>query len=137
EELRRLIDFFRQYGDMYHHRKEEDILFSVLAEAHPMLGESLVAALEEHHQMFRETLTAAETAIEAGEWARVEELLKQYRSDLRDHISAENDELFVTADDILSEDEKERLYFSFLDKDRELGEARKQAYEEQVSGGLS
>ncbi len=128
-DLNRYVQFFREYGDQYHHHKEEEILFTLLREENEMLGETLVAALTEHHEQFRENLGEAAAAIEQQDWERARKVLRDYLLMLRDHISAENDELFVTADAMLSPEQKERLYFSFLDKDRELGEARKQEFE--------
>ncbi len=136
EELNRYVQFFREYGDQFHHHKEEEILFTLLREENEMLGETLVAALTEHHEQFRENLGEAAAAIEQADWVRVRKILREYLSMLRDHISAENDELFVTADAMLSPEQKERLYFSFLDKDRELGETRKQDFERGVEQSL-
>lgn len=125
------VNFFRNYGDKYHHQKEEDILFSLLKERYPGLA-SITEALEEHHEMFRDSLKEAEAAMNEEDWDSARSILRQYLSELTDHISAENDELFVAVDEMLSDAEKERLYFSFLDKDMELGEAQKKEHEKQV-----
>lgn len=132
EALRWYLDFFQQYGDLYHHHKEEEILFSLLGQKDLLLAGSMVQALTEHHQMFREDLRQARQALVQQDWPLVKSILGQYFSHLRDHISAENDELFVTAGQLLNEAEKETLYFSFLDKDRQLGEEKKQALEKQI-----
>ena len=42
-------------------------------------------------------------------------------NDLLDHIAVENDELFVLTENIISEDELEKIYFLFEDLDREMG----------------
>ena len=128
EELEKYIVFFRNYGDKYHHQKEEDILFSLLKDRYPGLL-NITEALEEHHEMFRDYLKDVETAINNEDWSQVKSIFRQYLSDLEDHISAEDDELFVSVDEQLSDAEKERLYFSFLDKDMELGLDEKRAHE--------
>ena len=135
EALQGFIDFFREYGDAYHHQKEEDTLFALLSNINQMLGKTLVQALIDHHEMFRENLKEAREAIAENRWDTVRSILSEYVSDLKDHISAENDELFITADELLSDEEKENLYFSFVDKDRELGADRKKAFEEKVLQG--
>ncbi len=132
EELSRHLNFFRNYGDKYHHQKEEDILFSLLQERYPGLA-AITEALEEHHEMFRDALKEAEAAINEGDWEGARKVLRHYLSDLTDHISAEDDELFIAVDEVLSDAEKERLYFSFLDKDMELGEDVKRQYEKQTA----
>ena len=42
--------------------------------------------------------------------------------DLRDHIAAENEELFVLAENLLDDSEKEKMFFLFKDIDMEAGE---------------
>ncbi len=133
-ELRALLLFFREYADGYHHRKEEDLLFLALAAANPAI-ESLTGSLSEHHQHFREALAVAEAAMDANDWEMARTTFERYASDLIDHMSAENDELFVAADDMMSESELERLYYQFQDADRELGVERKQELEVEVTNG--
>lgn len=57
------------------------------------------------------------------------ESLRHYNNDLLDHIAAENDELFVLAQSLLSESELEKIYFHFKDVDMQLGEDRKIKFE--------
>jgi len=136
ETLQWFITFFSQYGDTFHHHKEEDLLFSVLARKNEMLAGGIVQALCEHHEMFRENLRDLRKAVSGENWKTVTNIFTQYLSDLTDHISAENDELFITAEELLDNDEKESLYFSFLDKDRELDENMKRKYEERILGEI-
>lgn len=128
DELREILSFFREYADGFHHAKEEKVLFPRLRQLAPML-ESIVGDLSEHHEMFRETLQLAEATLEAGDWIDVERILDGYASALCDHISAENDELFVVADEMLDEAEKERIAFLFVDCDEERGVGRKRLLE--------
>ncbi len=127
--IRQYLTFFRTYGDAFHHQKEEDLLFSYLRLTQPGLV-PIVEALEEHHEMFRENLSEIEQAINDGDWVRVRKNFESYLSDLEDHISAEDDELFVSAESALSTAEKERLFFAFQDKDEELGKNLKTQYEQ-------
>ncbi len=134
EELRALLLFFRGYADGYHHQKEEAILFPILIEANPGI-EGLIGSLEDHHAQFRESLATAEAAMNVMDWDTASATFDKYAFDLLDHISAENDELFVAADDLLSDGEKERIYYQFIDADRELGIEQKQLLEGVVNGG--
>jgi hemerythrin-like domain-containing protein len=132
ESLLWFVNFFREYGDLYHHHKEEDILFSLFEQKDLMMAEAIISALTEHHDMFREDLRSAQNAISTADWTAVRNIFKQYLSNLQDHISAENDEFFITAEQMLSDEEKESLYFSFLDEDRELDQNRKREYEKRI-----
>ena len=131
KDIRELIDFFREYGDVFHHQKEEGLLFPTLSALNPGI-ESIIGSLSDHHEQFRDALAMASENIERSHWTDAASILHQYASDLADHISAENDELFVSADELLSDDEKERLYFQFEDRDRELGNERKRKLEASV-----
>jgi len=133
-ELRALLLFFREYADGYHHQKEEAILFPILVEANPGI-EALIGSLEDHHALFRESLATAEAAMNGMDWNTAYVTFDKYASDLVDHISAENDELFVAAEDMLSDGEKERIHYQFIDADRELGVEQKQLLEGVVNGG--
>ena len=134
EELRSLLLFFRDYADGYHHLKEEEVLFPALAEANSAM-EAITESLSEHHTLFREALASTESAMDSNDWESARTTLEKYASDLVDHISAENDELFVVSDDLLSTSEMDRMYYKFLDCDRELGAVRKNHFEEVVGRG--
>ena len=132
ESLVWFLKFFREYGDLYHHRKEEDILFSLVGKKDQMLAIGIIKALTEHHEMFREDLRGAQDALSNNDWIRARNILNSYFSNLKDHISAENDEFFISVDQLLDDSEKESLYFSFLDKDRELDENKKKEFEQRI-----
>jgi len=126
------ISFFREYGDDYHHRKEEDIFFQRLAEAQPAL-QPIISSLSEHHAMFRESIREIEQALTDGNEAALQGAMMEYLLQLSDHISAENDELFVAAEEVFSEEEREKIGFLFEDHDREQGVERKRELEGYVA----
>ena len=126
EKLRRLIVFFREYSDRFHHYKEEEVLFKKLRENPDFLLKDIISELEGHHEMFRETVAEIEEAAQDKDWPKTHKLLKGYINDLLDHIAVENDELFNMAEAVFSDDELERMYFLFEDIDRDLGLERKQ-----------
>lgn len=128
QEVQEFITFFREYGDGYHHRKEEDILFPLLVNANEGVR-PIIESLTEHHEQFRETLASAVDAMGREDWNEVRRVLGGYISDLRDHISAEDDELFVAADDSFTPAEKQRLHYQFIDQDTALGLDRKRQLE--------
>ncbi len=121
----KLIAFFREYADGYHHRKEEDVLFPAIKDHPDFVLQEMVDEFEQHHEDFREYASDAERAIADGDHAGSYKHLKNYVSDLLDHIAAENDELFVLAENLLDENDLETIFFKFKDIDRELGEDRK------------
>ncbi len=132
EQLLWYINFYREYGDHYHHHKEEETLFATLADKNPMLAEGIIASLTDHHDEFRELLTEIESAIQEKNWDSVKADFTLYLANLRDHISAEDDEFFITVDMELSEKELDDIYYTFQDKDQELGISRKKELEQTI-----
>jgi len=119
--VKSLITFFKDYSDKFHHHKEEDVLFPAL-KAHPLFSQKeILDELEEHHEMFRDSVKSIERNIEDKKWAESYESLLDYLDKLLDHIAIEDDELFVIADSLFSKDELERIYFQCQDIDQELG----------------
>jgi len=55
---------------------------------------------------------------------------------LLDHIAAENEELFVLAENLMDEHQLETIYFKFVDVDMELGESRKKDFEKLINSML-
>lgn len=120
-----LIEFFREYADGYHHRKEEEVLFPAIKNHPDFMLEELVDEFEAHHEDFRDYTVEIENAIAEGDFAKSFQELNKYLEDLLDHIGAENDEIFVIAESLMGEDDLETIYFKFKDIDLELGEERK------------
>lgn len=132
EKAKKLVDFFREYADGYHHRKEEEVLFPAIKDHPDFVLQEIVDEFYTHHDDFRTYASEIIENINEGDYARSYKVFKQYINDLQDHIAAENDELFVLADSLLDDRQKETLYYRFMDIDMELGEARKKDFEKWI-----
>ncbi|MCB0482381.1 MAG: hemerythrin domain-containing protein [Flavobacteriales bacterium] len=132
ERVNSLLIFFKEYSDLFHHRKEEEILFRELRDHPDFLLNDILTELEEHHESFRETVLELDDAIENSEYEKVQSLFAGYLNDLLDHIAVENDELFSMAESVFTEDELERMYFLFQDLEMDLGQDRKRELEESL-----
>jgi len=124
-----LLVFFKDYSDGFHHRKEEEILFPVIDEHPDFTLTEILDELKNHHENFRDYTIEISDEMVKQNYSKSYKLLKEYCSDLMDHIAAENEELFVLAQNLLSDDELETIYFKFKDIDLELGEGRKSELE--------
>ncbi len=130
--INKIIQFLREYGDEYHHRKEEEILFPAIKNCPDfMLGE-LVDEFEDHHDSFRDSAIEILELLKEVEYEKAYKTLVQYLDELLDHIGAENDELFIIAETLLTEEELETIFFKFKDLDMELGEETKKELEEEI-----
>lgn len=130
--VKQLIKFFREYADGFHHRKEEEVLFPLIVSHPDFVIPGMVDSLMQHHDEFREYARDIQLALEKMDYAESYKLLTHYMHDLHDHISAENDELFVLAGNLFSPGQLESIYYQFQDIDRELGWDRKSSLEELI-----
>lgn len=132
EIVTQLIDFFRNYSDGYHHHKEEGILFPAIKNHPDFVLQEMIDEFNEHHNSFREYTKDIVEALDNNEFPKSYNLMQEYFNDLLDHIAAEDEELFVLAETLLSDNELETMYFKFKDVDMELGEERKKTYEQMI-----
>jgi hemerythrin-like domain-containing protein len=128
----KLITFFREYADGYHHRKEEEVLFPAVYNHPDFVLQGIIDEFEQHHESFRDYAQEVETAIAEGNFEKSYKELNNYLQDLLDHIGAENDELFALAESLMDDDELETIFFKFKDIDMELGEDRKIELEKSI-----
>lgn len=135
-----LIGFFRNYADGYHHQKEEEALFPALEEKSEILSEGILKEMFDQHESMRGMIRESEALLNKNDIIAARKCLEEYAEALLDHIAVEDDELFITASDLLSEPEQERMFFSFMDADRERGDDKKLEWENALSalkGGIS
>ena len=121
----KLLDFYREYGDNFHHYKEEQVLFAEMVQHKEFQPQEIIVELEEQHDLFRNNIKEIMVELEEQEWQVVQNKLEQYIDLLLDHIGAENDEVFQMAQTLFNETELERIYFRFIDIDENLGAKRK------------
>ena len=133
DKVKKLVEFFREYADGYHHRKEEEVLFPAIKDHPDFVLQEIIDEFMEHHEGFREYATEIIEAINEEDYARSYKILKRYINDLLDHIAAENEELFVLAENLMDENQLENIYFKFKDIDMELGESRKIDFEKLIN----
>ncbi|MBI2259405.1 MAG: hemerythrin domain-containing protein [Flavobacteriia bacterium] len=129
EVVTKLVLFFSEYADGYHHRKEEEVLFPAIKSHPDFILQEIIDEFEQHHEDFRTYASEIKELLEENEFEKSYKVLNDYLNDLLDHIAAENEELFVLADSLLDDNQKESLYFRFMDIDREIGEDNKTNFE--------
>lgn len=118
------VSFFRNFADGCHHSKEELQLFPTLTQRGlPSEGGPIGVMLIEHDQgrAFVRGMAEAADRYAKGEKSAVPSLVKNtlgYVKLLREHIDKENGALFVMADQLLSEDDQNKLYDAFEDIER-------------------
>jgi len=131
--VRRLLSFFRNYADKYHHHKEEEILFPEMSKKNELLAEGILKEMLDNHEDFRQMLCDIENSIDKREYEIAQRLLNLYKEALLDHIAVENDEVFQVAEGLMEEEELEKIYYRFIDCDRDLGMEYKQSLADSLS----
>lgn len=130
QNVRDLIDFFRNYADNYHHHKEEQILFPAMKKKNELLADGVLKEMLDNHEEFREMIKNIEKSLNEKNYPEAQKQLEAYSEALLDHIAVENDEVFQMAETLLTEVETEKMLYDFEDADIELGSGKKQEYEE-------
>lgn len=129
---RQLIAFFREYGDSYHHQKEENILFPEMNKKNELLGEGVIKEMFENHSDFRDMLQSAEQFLDKKDLMRASQQLHIYAEALLDHIAVENEEVFQMTESLFDDNELQKLYFRFKDNDTAIGMDKKKKLEDEM-----
>lgn len=133
--LEKLIDFFRNFTDRCHHRKEEDVLFPLLVEKGVPVQNGPIGVMLDEHQRGRAFIAQMVRGLEdlrAGVAGAAEALagdVDGYVSLLREHIAKEDGVLFPLADRMLAEAEQRELSGRFNEiEEKEMGEGVHERY---------
>lgn len=130
DDLKKMVDFIREYGDAYHHGKEEEILFKYMLDNMGAIGEKLVRnGMFVEHDFGRALVIDLEAALNEYEKNPSEEGKLEimtnalgYRRQLRAHIDKENDVIYPFAqrelpDEVLAKIEEESKAFDERNKE--------------------
>lgn len=127
-------DFFTDYADGLHHRKEEDVLFGAInASGMPSDDGPIPMMLEEHVQARALTRALRDAghsleAKESGAEARVATHARNYAALIRDHIAKEDEVLFPMVAEMLAGEVADRVLADFIRLEREdVGAGRAEA----------
>ena len=121
------IAFARQYADKFHHYKEEEIMFRILAQKHHGALDAELDQLKQQHVQCRNFVSAMADALdgfESGNQSQTRVLhrnLQEYIKSLRRHIDHENIRFFPKVGQELSESELKALEGEFDRWDTKMG----------------
>lgn len=133
EVLSSLVGFFSDFADRYHHGKEERYLFPALEQRGIAIDDGPLGVITREHVAERELTTEMESAVQAyrefdAESAKAFAAAAQrYTEHLLSHLLREDAILFRIADEVLDEEDKDKLAYQFRQAQLSLGPA---AYEQ-------
>lgn len=117
EDVRKAIEFIRNYADKFHHAKEEDILFKEFGKSENIHCNPVEQMLFEHEQG-RGFVKAIEEANEAGDKRKLEENAKNYAELLQQHIFKEDNILYPMTEDAIKDKKAMINQFKKTDKEK-------------------
>jgi len=98
-ELMRIVTFFREYADLIHHEKEEELLMPALTEAGVRWDEGIMSQIRKDHEFERYLIqTLRHAALQLGEWSeddcrRISEISLRFVKYMRGHIAREDEQV--------------------------------------------
>jgi len=108
-ELGRLMTFFREYAELFHHEKEESILWPALVHAGLRWDNGLIAEVRKDHEVERTMLQSLRHAsLQTTEWSlvdrqRIVTVCRRFVDFMREHVRKENETLRPLIDEKLDE----------------------------------
>ncbi|MFI5150006.1 MAG: hemerythrin domain-containing protein [Bacteroidia bacterium] len=128
-----MLEFFRIYGDKYHHYKEEQVLFPAMIMKKEVLHNKALKELIDNHDDFRDMLGNVETFLNRSDFVEASRQLHIYSANLISHVFTENREVFQRLSGLLSQEELDNMYLRFIKIDLDLGVEEKLRLEALVS----
>ncbi len=129
QDIKIIIDFMKNFVDNCHHVKEEKVLFDFL-ERKGMVGGPIYVMAYEHNKL-RDIINRIEVKYNEPEGLR--EDLNNLIVLLASHIDKENNVLFPTAENLLSDDEDKIIYDKFERIEEGFGKERHKKYIELIN----
>ena len=114
-ELGRMMTFFREYAELFHHEKEESILWPALVHAGLRWDNGLIADVRKDHEVERTMLQSLRhAALQNTEWSvvdrqRVIDVCRRFTGFMREHVRKENETLRPLIDEKLDEGRRAAL----------------------------
>jgi hemerythrin-like domain-containing protein len=113
EDILSLLSFLREFADGSHHVKEEAIFFPALMQAGMSLDEGPLRQMNYEHERGRALIAAMQNAINGSNIDDFLSYSRRYIALQSEHIEKENWVLFEKADQLLNDDEDEKIAAAF------------------------
>lgn len=113
------IDFFRNYADKWHHKKEEDHLFNMVESKNEKQGNEHIQDLKSEHEKNRGFVKGMDASFREAAHGDMKELMefaknaREYIDVIKGHIIKEDRIVFPYADEILSSHDQMKLEIAF------------------------
>lgn len=117
-----MIIFFRNFSEIYHHPKEEEILYPLLRNRSAILSAEFMHEVCDNHEDFKSIMAEIESAYIVYDYKQLRHLVDKYMSYLEEHIKTENKIILSLTKSILNEHELSIVATEFKKMDERLGD---------------
>jgi len=135
EKIEKMVDFFKNFADTYHHAKEEKHLFVKMNATGVPTDSGPIAVMLKEHEEARKMVKSVAQAIQAAKIGSstairaIKENLSSYIELLRSHIKKEDFILYSLADNLFTEEDQKALLEEFEEvQAKEIGEGFYEKY---------
>jgi hemerythrin-like domain-containing protein len=135
EDLRQLVEFIDFYANSFHHHKEEKYLFPALQKPGISWESGALGKIEKEHEIERALVNelaasvAALSELTAEAVERFTNSAQRYVRHLLGHMQHEDALLFRFAEELLENEDKEKLFKDFKQAEAEIGKEVIKRYE--------
>ena len=122
ELFQKIISFFREYADKFHHAKEEDILFIELRKDDVSMHCDPTEQMEHEHVLGRNFVNKIEEGLNELNKEKISDNAFAFANMLREHISKEDHILYPMAEQALSQEKKDAILEEFNEVQEKFSE---------------
>ncbi len=119
-----VILFFRNFSEIYHHPKEENILYPLLQNKSSKMSEEFLHELCDNHADFKSLIGDIENYYVLYDYRQLRQAFSSYLELLSNHIKRENKIILSIAGDLLTNEEKEIISEKFDELDERHGDKK-------------
>ena len=117
--IRDIILFFRNFSEIYHHPKEENILYPLLRNRSVNMSPEFIREICDTHEDFKSMMAEIESNYLAYDYHLLRNAIDQYIDGIQEHIQQENKIILSVADKLLNEKELEFALNKFQKHDED------------------
>ncbi|MBL0047841.1 MAG: hemerythrin domain-containing protein [Bacteroidetes bacterium] len=117
-----MIIFFRNFSEIYHHPKEEGILYPILRNRSANLSTEFMHEICDSHEDFKSIMAEIENVYILYDYKQLRILVSKYMEYLEDHIKKENKIILSVSKSLLNERELDMVATEFDRLDNRHGD---------------
>lgn len=120
-QLHGIILFLRNFTEIYHHPKEENIFYPLLRNRSEGMSTEFIRETCDYHEDFKPMVFDIESSYLDYDYHQLRKATDKYLKALEEHIHRENEIILSIADGLLDEQELKTITKAFLQHDEDYG----------------